>query len=345
MLLVDAVYINDGGGKVLLDLLIEKLLREKQEIFYLLDERVKGQYPNLDTGMSLYIKNSFRKRLNFYKMSGNKFSKVLTFGNVPPPVKLDAEVFTYFHNVLYLNPIIGFTLYNLLLRIKICIIGTLSRNTLIWFVQSNVMKEKLANRFKIDLKKILVFPIFQDFMPVERVRSLPPPKIIKYLYVSDGHPYKNHHNLIKAFVYYAKKSGGDNSLTLTISSRYAILCSFIENLRNEGINIINRGIIGKEALAAEYQNADVAVYPSFSESFGLGLVEAAQYGLPVIAADLSYIHEVIEPSIVFDPRSVDDIYRALVESKKYIGKPVKLKAKNGLNDMINIIINNNGSNV
>ena len=44
MILVDALYINKGGGKVLLDLLIIKLQKNNIETFYLLDKRVEKDY-------------------------------------------------------------------------------------------------------------------------------------------------------------------------------------------------------------------------------------------------------------------------------------------------------------
>lgn len=344
MLLVDAVYINDGGGKVLLDLLIKRLSEQEQDIFYLLDERVRGQYDYINANKVVYIPNSFKKRLDFYRSYGIKFCKVLTFGNIPPPIKLKAVVYTYFHNVLYLNSVKGLKLVGLLLRLKVFIISFFSKNTDFWFVQSQLMKDKVVFKFGIDPDRIKVLPIFDELIVKDRLDRIQP-DTTNYLYVSDGHPYKNHYNLINAFVKFYKNSEKKNSLTVTISSKYANLCSFIEDLRNQGIDIANRGIVSKVELAEEYQKADLAIYPSLSESFGLGLVEAAQYGLPVIGADLSYLHEVIEPSIVFDPTSVDDIYRAFWESLGHIGKPVKLKAKNGLNKMIDIIIKNNESNI
>ena len=45
MLLIDAIYINTGGGKILLDYLIEELEKTDKQIFYLLDKRIeKGKY-------------------------------------------------------------------------------------------------------------------------------------------------------------------------------------------------------------------------------------------------------------------------------------------------------------
>jgi hypothetical protein len=41
MILIDALYINNSGGKVLLDYLIEELEKTDKEVFYLLDERIQ----------------------------------------------------------------------------------------------------------------------------------------------------------------------------------------------------------------------------------------------------------------------------------------------------------------
>ena len=43
MLLIDAIYINTGGGKILLDYLIEELEKTDKQIFYLLDKRIQKE--------------------------------------------------------------------------------------------------------------------------------------------------------------------------------------------------------------------------------------------------------------------------------------------------------------
>jgi glycosyltransferase involved in cell wall biosynthesis len=344
MLLVDAVFVNNGGGKILLDLLIDGLSKTKADIFYLLDDRVKGQYSRLDQSKVLYIPGSFVKRFFFYFRQKNRFSSVFVFGNAPPPFKLPYPVYTYFHNVSYLHPIQKFNLDGCILALKSYIIRSLKRNTSLWFVQSELMRTEIIAGLNVPEDNIRVLPIFKEKIPKASncwSNDENTQQGIKYIYVSDGHPYKNHYKLIEAFSKYENYTSGGHSLTLTVDRKYSFLCNFIAELKAQGQSIFNMGIIDKNDLQNEYQKADIALYPSLKESFGLGLVEAAQHELPVIAADLPYVHEIITPSAVFNPESVDDIFTALLESKECLGSPAKLKISNGLNDLINLIIYNN----
>ena len=43
-----------------------------------------------------------------------------------------------------------------------------------------------------------------------------------------------------------------------------------------------------------YKNADALLFPSYIETLGLPLLEAAAFGLPVLAADVDYAHEVLK---------------------------------------------------
>ena len=66
MLLIDAIYINTGGGKILLDYLIEELEKTDKQIFYLLDKRIeKEKYVVKSTNVILYLKSGFFDRINF----------------------------------------------------------------------------------------------------------------------------------------------------------------------------------------------------------------------------------------------------------------------------------------
>ena len=48
MILVDALYINNGGGKILLDYLILKLNESSLDVYYLLDDRIIGNHPEIN---------------------------------------------------------------------------------------------------------------------------------------------------------------------------------------------------------------------------------------------------------------------------------------------------------
>lgn len=63
-----------------------------------------------------------------------------------------------------------------------------------------------------------------------------------------------------------------------------------------------------EDLPAFYQNAICYVLPSLYEGFGLPILEAMQYGCPVITSNVSSLPEAGgEAAMYFDPTSVDDI--------------------------------------
>ena len=63
-----------------------------------------------------------------------------------------------------------------------------------------------------------------------------------------------------------------------------------------------------EDLPAFYHNAICYVLPSLYEGFGLPILEAMQYGCPVITSNVSSLPEAGgEAAMYFDPTSVDDI--------------------------------------
>ena len=54
------------------------------------------------------------------------------------------------------------------------------------------------------------------------------------------------------------------------------------------------GIISFQEVNSYYQNIDLMVFPSYIETFGLPLAEAANIGLPIIASDMEYSREVLD---------------------------------------------------
>ena len=99
-----------------------------------------------------------------------------------------------------------------------------------------------------------------------------------------------------------------SSLTLTVSNKYLKIIELIEQLKLRKINIINLGLKKNDEIIKKYLESDVMIFPSKKESFGLGLIEAAQLNMPVISSDLDYVYEVIQPSNVFDPYDSNSIY-------------------------------------
>jgi glycosyltransferase involved in cell wall biosynthesis len=82
------------------------------------------------------------------------------------------------------------------------------------------------------------------------------------------------------------------------------------------LQIQNLGTIDAAAMAAAYVRTDALIYPSLLESFGLPLIEASVAGVPIIAAELDYVRDVVSPVQTFDPASAISIARAV---KRFCG--------------------------
>jgi glycosyltransferase involved in cell wall biosynthesis len=76
--------------------------------------------------------------------------------------------------------------------------------------------------------------------------------------------------------------------------------------------VVRPGVIREEDLAALYSLADVLVFPSLVEGFGLPIVEAMACGTPVVASDASSVPEVVgDAGLTFPPLDAGALTQAL----------------------------------
>jgi len=72
------------------------------------------------------------------------------------------------------------------------------------------------------------------------------------------------------------------------------------------------GFVSDEELVGLYQGAELVVFPSLYEGFGLPVLEAMQCGAPVICSDSSSLSEVQQDSLArFDPNNAEAITEAI----------------------------------
>lgn len=332
MLLIDAVFINDGGGKVLLDYLINKLEETELEIHYLLDERVNGKTPKIKQSNKLiYIEPSLINRAKYYKNTSHNYLIVFCFANFPPYFKTQSRVITYFHNFNLINNPRGQKLLRFFKQyLKQLVFFVVKNNSNLWLVQSSFIKNSLHKRYNIENNKIVVVPFFSE-MPTSK--QLVKRNTQSYLYVSNGTKHKNHIFLIEAFCkFYDKHKKGN--LILTISDDYPELIETINLAVVKGYPIQNIGFVDKNTLAEFYKQAEFLIFPSYSESFGLGIVEALSYGCKIIGADLPYTYEVCQPSLVFNPYDIDSLISVLDQSLNENIKSSYSKIENEIDNLL-----------
>ncbi|HSN60127.1 MAG TPA: glycosyltransferase [Ferruginibacter sp.] len=335
MILVDALYINNGGGKILLEYLIKTLQSQKIEVHYLLDDRLPLEDNEIPAGSFTQMRASISERIKFYKKNVSAYKNVLCFGNVPPPIKLPIPVYTYFHQYLFVNVPKNYDWKTRLkYKIKYLVIKRFSKNSNFWIVQSSSFKQSFINRYQtVKEDNVLVIPFYPPIEPsdldIKREAQ-------SFIYVSDGSHHKNHHNLLEAFkIYYDNNKTGE--LYLTVAENFADIWLLIKKYQAEGYPIINVGFVDRNELFALYKKCKYSIYPSFAESFGLGVLEAIENGCMIIGADLPYMHAICKPSVLFDPSSVESMSAAIESTLKKEPAPSEIIATNNINQLIKIL--------
>lgn len=298
MILIDALFINKGGGAVLLQYLIEKILAhaQKDNFFFLLDPRF-DKPAELDKNFKV-ISNKMKDRIEFYKQNKKGYTTVFCFANTPPPVRLKARVYTYSHNQKLLEaPRQKFNPKFFKLYLKYLVIKLYNKNTDYYIVQTPHMVHELVSVGLKDIDHCLTIPFYDDRKYLEP--STPFNQRVKdeFVFISNPSPQKNYPTLLDAWEYLLI-NGHAPVLHVTVDDTGPQILARIKELNEKGAKIVNHVYVDPREL---YFKCPYLIFPSIMESFGLPLIEAADSGMKVLASDLPYVHDVIVPSLTFDP--------------------------------------------
>ena len=165
---------------------------------------------------------------------------------------------------------------------------------------SNYTKNDLMTYLKINENKITV--IYNSFeSKIKKSKQIKRNKI-RLLFVGTNFKYKNILEVIKAVKILQEKNidvlfdiaGAERDYTNEL--RTYIQKNNLEN------NVIIHGKVSEEKLAELYQNASILTFPSLVEGFGVPLLEAMDYRLPVISSNRTVMPEVVEDAgILIEP--------------------------------------------
>lgn len=137
------------------------------------------------------------------------------------------------------------------------------------------------------------------------------------LFVSALWRYKNCDGLLRAFAH-ARDLLGGRQLAVVGAARDERYAASLRRLAAElGIagDVVFVGAVSFEETAAFYRAADVLVYPSKNETFGLPIVEAMACGCPVVTSDVSSMPEVAGGAAVLcDPHDPLSIAQGIVDA-------------------------------
>jgi glycosyltransferase involved in cell wall biosynthesis len=177
---------------------------------------------------------------------------------------------------------------------------------------------KLLN---IPEKRIRVIPLAADerYTPIKNkeliIQEMMNEYNIKYpfiLFVGTLEKRKNVPTLIKAF-YKLKKSKLEHKLVIVGGKgwKYSQIFDLIEELKLQK-DVIFTDYVSDEDLVKLYNTADLFVYPSLYEGFGLPPLEAMACGCPVITSNTSSLPEVVgDAGIMIDPNDINSLTESM----------------------------------
>lgn len=134
-----------------------------------------------------------------------------------------------------------------------------------------------------------------------------------FLFVSTLEPRKNVVSLIEAFNKFKQSTVAPHQLVLIgqLGWKYEPILTAIANSPYNS-EIYRLAYVSNQWLAMFYQRATAFVYPSFYEGFGLPVVEAMNFGLPIITSQVGSIPEVAGNSaVLINPKDTQALALAL----------------------------------
>jgi len=193
---------------------------------------------------------------------------------------------------------------------------------------SECSKHDIIKHYSIDDKKVSIITLgASDTVKNNNIDVLNKYHIKNKYILAFGstEPRKNNVHLIKAF----------NSIKDSITDIYLVIVGkewrglrFDNELLHD--KIILTGYVPDEDMPYLYKNAELVVFPSLYEGFGLPVLEAMTYGIPVVTSNTSSLPEVGGDAVEYvNPKDVSEIARTI---KKVLcdDKNRETKAENGM---------------
>jgi glycosyltransferase involved in cell wall biosynthesis len=211
-------------------------------------------------------------------------------------------------------------------------IQAIARFTDNWIVQTSNTEALLKKYLVSKGQNIFVMPVYSIPQKLDSLKNEEHGK--DYVFIGQYTNAKGHDQLFEAWEM-MHKQGIDLVLHITVSVSYVL--PRIKALQDKGIRIVNHGFVPYQEVIDIYRQGKVLIYPSFNESFGLGIVEALNAGLDVITSDLPFAHSVCKPSAVFDPYLPQSIVDAVLRYETGTCLKSELTVHDNVNQLINLI--------
>lgn len=323
---IDArLYFQTGVGTYLRNLLyyLQKIAHPELEFFiYVLESD--------EANITLNKKNFIKRPVTSY---WHTFGEQTRFLYEIYKDRVDLMHFTYFsYPVLYKRPFVSTIHDTTTLFFKTGKAST--KNPIMYEIKHRVFKSVLKSQMKNALKIITptktvkkqliqlyghsygekIIPIYEGvdrtLQKAEINNELN--KTFKdpfFIYVGNFYPHKNVETLIRAF---SKVIPRYKLILIGPNDYFAKKLLHYINIMKWNNRIVFYHDVTVPDLKFFYTHAEALINPSFSEGFGLPLVEAAYCNCPVIASNIEVFKELLnEEYVSFDPNDEDDLVKKI----------------------------------
>jgi len=162
------------------------------------------------------------------------------------------------------------------------------------FTVSNTTKNKLKEEYNVNNDKIFVFPNGIKWRNIKNLRLNKKDKgKLKLLFVGRLEERKGLLFLINSLAIYKKKFKEKFILNIVGKGDNRKYKEVVKKLILEE-EIIFKGYLSDEELNNYYRNSDIFIIPSQMEGFGLTILEAIQFGIPIIGTNRGAIPEILK---------------------------------------------------
>jgi glycosyltransferase involved in cell wall biosynthesis len=161
-------------------------------------------------------------------------------------------------------------------------------------VQTEWLKKRVVetlgcNRDKVVVERPTIKNINAEaYKPIEGLKGM-----LRLFYPASEVIYKNHEVLYKAMdIIVNHHEIDDVVLYLTLDQHSPVALKYMNEFKLQK-NVVLTGALNFQQVMEYYKSVNALVFPSKIETFGLPLVEAQQFKLPIIASDMDLYREVI----------------------------------------------------
>ena len=169
----------------------------------------------------------------------------------------------------------------------------------IFITQLKCIKQKVQKTFNVLSHQVKIFyptiPQDIDSYVINQSDSHKHDDFV-IVYPASAMKYKNHVEIVNAIIHLKHHGYSLKHIKVKfagVTSNDLSQISSLIKIAQVEYNFIFMGYISRAEMLELYSNADLLLFPSYIETFGLPLVEAAKFGIPIGVVDEDYAYEVL----------------------------------------------------